>query len=446
MSFNLADLWQVVRTRLLLILLVGGVVFALAATLALIQPRQYRATSSLLVDLAQTDQSEKDQQQSAAVIDSIIGTQVSVLRSELVLSEVATKSGLIEKPNDPVEAQRVRDEIAKNLSVDTDRQSNVITIGFIDRDPETAARVANLFADTFLAKQVELRVNPARVNARWYDQRTAEVRERFEAAQRRLTDFQRANGIIGVDRMDVEAEKLKSLSAELTSAEAAAAEARSKAGGANMPEVNAALSVQGLQQQVAIKSAEAAELARTLGPNHPEMVAAQAQVATLRAQLAATRGIQSNALSAASGAAVRREADLRSRLAEQQSRMLRMSGTQDQLSVLQRDVDAARQTYETVRQRLNDAALKSEVSRANTTILDRAVAPLLPFKPNVLLWLLGGLVFGGVLGCGLALILEIASPRARSVSGLSKATELDVLADFTDGSSDTSTALALRHA
>lgn len=113
MSFNLADLWQVVRTRLMLILLVGGVVFALAATLALIQPRQYRATSSLLVDLAQTDQSEKDQQQSAAVIDSIIGTQVSVLRSELVLSEVAAKSGLIEKPNDPVEVQRVRDEIAK---------------------------------------------------------------------------------------------------------------------------------------------------------------------------------------------------------------------------------------------------------------------------------------------------------------------------------------------
>ena len=332
------------------------------------------------------------------------------------------------------------------MSVDTDRQSNVITIGFIDRDPETAARVANLFADTFLAKQVELRVNPARVNARWYDQRTAEVRERFEQAQRRLTDFQRANGIIGVDRMDVEAEKLKSLSAELTSAEASAAEARSKAGGANMPEVNAALSVQGLQQQVAIKSAEAAELARTLGPNHPEMVAAQAQVATLRAQLAATRGIQSNALSAASGAAVRREADLRNRLAEQQARMLRMSGTQDQLAVLQRDVDAARQTYDTVRQRLNDAALKSEVSRANTTILDRATAPLLPFKPNVLLWLLGGLVFGGVLGCGLALILEIASPRARSAGGLAKATELDVLADFTDGSAARSDALALRHA
>lgn len=446
MTLNLHDLWQVLRSRLLLVSVVTLGVFALAATVALIQPRQYLATSSLLIDLSQTDQSEKETAQSAAVVESIIGTQVSVLRSDLVLAEVARRSGLMDNPNDPVEAQRVLDEITKNSYVSTDRQSNVIGINYVDRDPETAARIANLFADVFLAKQVELRVNPARVNARWYDQRTAEVRRRYEQAQQKLTDFQRANGIIGVDRMDLEAEKLKSLTAELTEAEAAAAEARSKAGGANMPEVNAAMSVQGLQQQVAMKSAEVAELARTLGPNHPEMMAAQAQLATLRSQLSATRGIQSNALSAASGAAVRREGDLRQRLAEQQNRMLRMSGTQDQLAVLQRDVDAARQTYETVRQRLNDAALKSEVSRANASILDRATVPLLPFKPKVLLWLIGGLLFGGLVGCGIALLIEILSPRVRSARSLTKSTDLEVLADLTALSGRRSTALALRSA
>ncbi len=110
--------------------------------------------------------------------------------------------------------------------------------------------------------------------------------------------------------------------------------------------------------------------------------------------------------------------------------MLRMSGVQDQLAVLQRDVDAARQTYDTVRARFNDASIKTEVSRANTAILDRASAPLLPFKPNLILWIIGGALLGVLSGIGLALVLEILSPRVRSASGLAKATSTDVLADL----------------
>lgn len=431
MTFNLADLWQALRSRIVLVITVAGAIFALAVVLALVQPRKYIATSSLLVDLTQTDQSDNTTPQSASIIDSIIGTQVSVLKSELVLDEVTRRSGLVSDQKNQAAFEQAQKRIAKNLNVVTDRQSNVISISFIDEDPEVAARIANLFADTFLQKQVELRVNPARVNAQWYDARTAEVRGRFEQAQQRLTDFQRANGILGIDRMDLEAERMKSLTAELSAAGAAAADARAKAAGAaNMPEVAGALSVQGIEQQVATKAAEVAQLSKTLGPNHPQMKAAQAELSTLRGQLGAARGVQASALSGAGVAAQRREADLRARLAAQQERMLRMSSVQDQLAVLQRDVDAARQTYDTVRARFNDASIKTEVSRANTTILDRAVAPLLPFKPNIILWVIGGALLGVLAGIGLALILEIVSPRVRSSSGLAKATSTEVLADL----------------
>ncbi|MFD1034548.1 GNVR domain-containing protein [Sphingomonas hankookensis] len=431
MTFNLADLWQALRSRMMLVITVAGAIFALAVVLALVQPRKYVSTSSLLVDLTQTDQSDNTTPQSASIIDSIIGTQVSVLKSELVLDEVTRRSGLITEPNNQAAFEQAQKRIASNLNVVTDRQSNVISISFVDEDPEVAARIANLFADTFLQKQVELRVNPARVNAQWYDARTAEVRGRFEQAQQRLTDFQRANGILGIDRMDLEAERMKSLTAELSAAGAAAADARAKAAGAaNMPEVASALSVQGIQQQVATKAAEVAQLSKTLGPNHPQMRAAQAELSTLQGQLGSARGVQASALSGAGVAAQRREADLRARLAAQQERMLRMSSVQDQLAVLQRDVDAARQTYDTVRARFNDASIKTEVSRANTTILDRASAPLLPFKPNLILWIIGGALLGVLSGIGLALVLEILSPRVRSASGLAKATSTDVLADL----------------
>ena len=433
MTFNFIDLLESLRSRLRLVILVAGVIFLLVAAVTFIQPRKYLASSSLLIDLSQTDQgagAADTTPESSAVIDSIVGTQVDIIKSGLVIDEVARRAGMIDPADPQASLQQAETKINKNLTVDSGRQSNVLTISYLDHDAENSARIANLFADIFIAKQVELRAAPARGNAKWFDARTAEVGRRYEAAQKRLADFQRARGILGVERMDLEAEKLKSLSTELATAGAEAAAARSKAGSSAMPEVASALSVQGIEQQVATQAAHVSELAKTLGPNHPEMKAATAQLQGLQAALGSARSVQATSLSAASSAAIRREADLRARVAGQQQQMIAMSGVQDQLVVLQRDVDAARATYDTVRQRFNDAALKSEISQVNASVLDYAAAPLLPAKPNVILWLIGGLVFGVMGGVAAALALELIRPRVRSATGLASATDLPVIADF----------------
>lgn len=430
MTFNIFDLLDSLRSRMRLMVLVGGGIFLLVALATFIQPRKYLATSSLLIDLSQADQTDDKPLVSSAVVDSIMGTQVDILKSALVVDEVARRAGMIDAADPHGSLDHAEKDLNKKLSVDSGRQSNVLQISYVDHDAANAAHIANLFADVFLAKQVQLRAAPARTSATWFDARTAEVGRRYENAQKRLTEFQRQHGIIGVDRMDLEAEKLKSLTGELETAAADAATAHSKAGSAAMPEVSSALSVQGIEQQVATQSAHVSELAKTLGPNHPDMKAAVAQLDELRAALAGARGVQAASLSAAGSAATRREADLRARVAQQQQMMIAMSGVQDQMMVLQRDVDAAKTTYDTVRQRFNDAALKSEISQANASLLDHATTPVLPAKPNVILWLLGGVMFGLIGGVAAALLMELLRPRVRSAAGLAHATELPVIADF----------------
>ena len=140
---------------------------------------------------------------------------------------------------------------------------------------------------------------------------------------------------------------------------------------------------------------------------------------------------------APSSAASRREASIRADLAAQQTRMLALSGVQDQLNVLQRDVDAARQTYDTVRQRYNEATLQSEVSQANTSRLDRATAPTLPSKPNLVLWVFAAIVMGAGAGLAVAIGQEMLAPRLRTPMGTARTLDLDVLADMTDIQSGT---------
>ncbi len=436
MTIKAADLLEALKARWLLVAAIAGVLFAVTAGIALVQPRQYLGTSSLLLDLSQTDptDSSTQQQQGRVETDSIIATQVDLIKSAKVTDAVAKAAGFVDQvPADlPPEArlQQAAARVRAGLTVTTGRQSNVLQIQFLDPDPAVAARVANLTAQIYMREQVSLRASAAQGSAEWFEARTADVRRRYEIAQKKLSDFQRAHDIIGMNRMDLEAEKLKNLSAYLVQAQADAAAAHSKSGSGAVPEVATSLVVQNIQEAIATQAAKVAELGKSLGPNHPQMTAAKAQLSELQGHLSEARGVQASSMTANSGAASRREAELRGEMAAQEDRMIRMSGVQDQLMVMQRDVEAARQTYDTVRQRFNEAALKSQISQPNASSLDQASVPLFPARPNLPLWFVGGIALGLFAGVAVVVLSEILRPRVRTVNGLAASTEVEVIADL----------------
>jgi len=435
MTMNPIDLLSAVQARWRMAAIIGSILFLIIAIAAFVQPRQYMGTASLLLDLSQTDPTDTNAAAGTKPdTDAILGTQTDIIRSGKVMNAVAKEAGFVNAmPADmPPDArlQSAAQMVAKNMTITTGRQSNVLQIQYLDPDPQMAAKVANLIAKTYMREQVELRASPARGSAKWFDDQTQEVRRRYELAQKRLSDFQRAHDIIGINRMDLEAEKLKNMSYQLTQAQAEAAAARGKAGAGSVSDIEGSLIVQNLQEQVATQSAKVSELSKTLGPNHPSMAAANALLSELQSKLAAARASQAGAVNANSVAANRREGDLKSNMAGQEDRMIRMSEVQDQLMVLQRDVDAARQTYDTVRQRFNEATLKSQISQPNASPLDEATVPLLPAKPNLMLWLVAGIALGMVGGVAAVIVAEILKPRVRSAAGVARATEVEVITEL----------------
>jgi len=430
------DLIEAVRQRLRLAIIIGASVFAVIAILALVQSRSYTAHSSVLIDLANTDPTDSQKSPDPSVTNAVLGTQVDLLRSSAVLQEAARRLNLLNDPTlgDTPELRRQNAEqmLRRKVEITSDENSNVIRIGYTDHDPKFAAMVANMIVDTYLEMQVELRVTPARTGAKWFNARTKDVRERFESAQKRLSDFQRANGIVGVDRMDVEGDKARSLSVQMVEAQAAAARAHSRSGASNDHDVAGSDIVQNLEREVGLQAGKVAELSKTFGPNHPDMKAADAQLQALRGSLAAARGGQTASLSSASRSASMQVAELQAQLNAQQARMIALSGVQDQLMVLQRDVDAARQTYDMVRQRYNEATLKSEVSQASGRRLDRASPPALPSKPNLAVWMFAALLLGGTAGIGVVAALELSEPHVRTSAGTARMADVEVIVDMTN--------------
>ena len=122
------------------------------------------------------------------------------------------------------------DLIGQGLEVKPSRESSVIDIAYDGSSPEFAAALANAYAKAYIDSTVQIKVDPARQYADFFDQRAKMARAKVEAARAKLAEAQRDRGVLATDeRLDVETNKLVELSSQLNALRAARSEAQTRA-------------------------------------------------------------------------------------------------------------------------------------------------------------------------------------------------------------------------
>src|SRR6185295_14378454 len=182
-----------------------------SATLSVLWPKSYRATASLVVD-TRNEQSLSESMNGVASARERLGymqTQVDILTSPKVALRVVNDLHLAEAPKAQQQfAKRkqtfgsieewLANALRRNVEVTTS-QSSVLDINYVSDDPETAAAVANGFAKAYQDTMLELRVEPNRQAATWFDEQLKTLRGDLEASQAKVTAYQRAHGIVSTD-------------------------------------------------------------------------------------------------------------------------------------------------------------------------------------------------------------------------------------------------------
>lgn len=422
----------ILRARWWLVAAVLALVVAVVAAISFNLDKQYTATASVIFDV-RSDPVEGGQTP-ASLLPAYLATQIDVILSDRVANRVIQQTGMANSPLIVAqwrEATKGRgtfedwlaDALRRNLEVAPSRESAVINISFTGVDPRFAALIANAYANAFVAANLELKTEPARQYATFFDERIAQLRKNLVAAQTRLSNYQREKGIVGANNVDVESTRMADLSSQLAAAQvqsagtAARRQQTAQSGGA-APDVFNSPVVQQLRADIARQSAALKELSSRLGPNHPQYQQSAAQLAELRARLSGEEQQAAAAVASASRSDSSREASLRASLTEQRRRVLAVSTEKDALSVLQRDVEAAQRAYDGVAQRLTQSQLESEVQQTNVSILSPATEPTVQSRPNVRLNILLAIFIGTFIGVTAALLMEMADRRVRSGSEL----------------------------
>ncbi|MGJ7918443.1 chain length determinant protein EpsF [Massilia sp. LXY-6] len=419
------------------------VTVALALGWSLIQSKTYKATASVLLNYKGVDPLT-GLTMPGQLLPGYMATQIDIISSKNVALRVvdalhlASSPAVIQQFNEANEGRgSVRDWLAdlllKKLEIVPSRESSVVEISFKGADPAFAAAVANAFADEYQKITVQLKTEPAKKASSYFNEQTKQLRDNVEAAQARLSKYQQEKGIVSLDnnRVDVELQRLNELSAQLVAAQSAAMEGNSRqaaAGSAlSSPDVANNALIQQMRANLATAEGKFADTSQRYGKNHPQYLAAQAELSKVRGELNAALGTVSRSVGANAQVMRQRESELREAVAQQKAKVLELNRARDELGVLLKDLDSAQRAFDAASQRFSQTRIEAQSEQSDISLLNPAVAPTQPSGPRVLLNTLIGILAGTVLGVGLALLLELLNRPVRSPSDVKDMLGIPVL-------------------
>jgi chain length determinant protein EpsF len=414
--------WKV-ATGIFVLVVVLGALFTLLST------TMYTASATVVID-SKTDPIAGVAYQTQ-LMSGYIATQVDIISSQRVAQRVVKllnldkDQGFIDAWRDATDGKGdlvvwIAAKLQKKLSVTPSRDSSVIEISIESPDPKFAARLANGFAKAYMDTAIELRVDPAKQYAAWFEQQATALRLDLQAKQKKLSDWQTETGIVATDagRLDIENARLAELSSQLVQIQALRQDSQSRQHQSGtdtdaLPEVLQSPLIVSLKGDLSREEAKLQDIGTSLGKNHPDYKDAAAQIASLRQRIAAESAKIAESLGNTTQINLRREADIRAALEAQKKKILELSHERDQASVLQNEVATAQRNLDAVTQRLAQSSLESQSQQADISLLTPAVEPMMRSSPRYLLNAAITLFLGAVFATAAALGLEFSDRRVR---------------------------------
>jgi len=248
---DFAGLWRMLYKRKAIIFKVTCGTFALALAYTLIATPKFRSESTIEFNKQNSDSLGLDEQRAmlgdADSIDYIVTqqTQVKALLSETLALRVIKELGLDnhfehvrrsllpgfigrqpEESGLPLERAphrrvKILRAFDRNLTVKPVAGTRLISVQFLDPDPQIAANVVNTLVKEYKDQYFQNRYSATMEASGWLSKQLDELRGNVESTQQKLVDFQRQAGIMGTDEShNIVMTKLQEVDQQLTNAEA----------------------------------------------------------------------------------------------------------------------------------------------------------------------------------------------------------------------------------
>ena len=448
---GLLALFSVLNARRFLLATAVAVAALIALLAGLTIPKQYQSTAKVQVDHLQQNLltglfeprvrvSEFLGQQAAIAGSRTVSLQVY---DELLADGYFIQADFEEEWRSKTRGELVpgndarlwaADQLLKKLELDVDALESTISLAFRSDDPAQSARVANAFANAYMQTVLSQRKRRAARNAANFSDETQSLEEGLEVAQRNLTEFREESGIVGLGAQRLEAAEVELASVTMRLAEARAdlSEAQSllrqaqASGGRELltlPLPEDAQSGRQAQSRLGGVLVQLQRLGERYGEQYPDYVEAMNEKRALERTI--MKAVEDRA-----EFAQRRVDSLDETMNQQKSVVVELQATKQQYDVLEKRVQANRDTYDLVAARSLQESLQSRVDTVEVLLLARAVPSERPVTPPLAVIVLIGVFAGLAMGAAAAVAIEFAEGRVRSKSVIAHLLRAPVVAEL----------------
>ncbi len=457
----IARRWSVVG------ILVFGVVLTGAVVLALLLPKIYESTGTLLTEAPQISgdvvrsMPSGNAEQRIQAISQRIMTRDNLLRIAADHGVFDSEEGAALKDTDAVNAMRA----SINVKVNTgnlpqwERTGNniVFNVSFQHGKPEKALEVTNALVKLFLDGSTQDRVKQATQTNEFLNQEAERVRAQLEDFERRIAVYKRTQGA-GTGDQALALSNIQSLESDLRAAErehrlaldelrTLEVELSGARSGVMLPGTVASPTATAAEQELDRAKSELARLRGIYTDDHPDVRAQRRQIEMLERSLRADASVSTPAREAAVAqsqlvvsrlearvATARARADLladqqrnlRGNIGQLRGQVSRSPQIERDLAALQRDHDAARIQYEDLRAKQMSAQVVENLEGGRQgerfTLLEPALMPEYPVKPSRRKIVAQGLFVALGAGIGAMWLLELLFARVRGINAVTAMT------------------------
>ena len=328
--------------------------------------------------------------------------------------------------------------VSGGLSVTLLGRTFVILITVESPDGTMSARIANAVAEAYLADQIDTKNEANRRATEWLEQRLAELRRNLQVAEEAVASYRRDKGLAGSPEGAVSTQTLSDLNGKYVGARTKRIEREARLVAlsraslnpgeiANIAEVAGNTTLAALRVQDVELTRKMAELSSMLGDNHPKMVQARAELASVRARFLSETQRITLAVRAELDASKAEEDELK----ELVDKAAVVSGTASQYEAeqkqLEREAQSNRTLYESFLTRFKELREQQDIQRADARILAYAHPSGAPSSPNYKTGLMAAFVIGCLLGMAGAVAAEKLDRVFRSAAQVEEATGVGVL-------------------
>ncbi len=421
-ALNLYRIYASLKRGIKIIAICTGVFFALGLFYVLTTTPKYTASASILLDHTQADTvAELSSNARRSFEHAAIESQVELIKSRRIakkaLEYLYSEAERNRIKRDFEREQAMLKRLQRNLRVQREGESNVITLRFTDESPKGAADRANAFSEAYIYDQVNFFSESSVKTATFFQKKIKSQREKSIAATKAVQKFRLENDLIDSNGRTINEQRLTNMNAQLSQAKAAvsAAEVRYRHSKAIIDnnDINAAVAeafendvISNIRAKYLENEARLKRLIKNLGEEHNA-------VKNQRSVLEETRSIifgemkrivqsHQNELEVAKAEAISIEESLKELI----DKKVQGDAKKFELEALEKEADTHQNLYEDYLEKFQTVNQEQSFPVAQSRIITYAVPPLDKSHPKTVILLILSLILGAGGGAFLALLKD----------------------------------------